>query len=146
MQRRWIWWGSLAAAAFLYLVRDVLPPFLIAFAIAALLDPLLKRMQRRGWSRRAATVVVFVLFLLTFTGVALVLIPAAVRQAAEFAGNMPAYYGALVDRAQAALAAHHALLARLRLPTSSTEILARYQAQITRVLQNLASRLLQLFA
>jgi predicted PurR-regulated permease PerM len=146
VQRRWIWWGALAAALLLYLVRDVLPPFLIAFAIAALLDPVLKRMQRRGWSRRVATVVVFVLFLVVFTGVALVLIPAAVRQATEFAVNMPAYYGSLAGRAQEALAAHHALLARLRLPTSSTEILARYQAQITRALQNLASRLLQLFA
>jgi predicted PurR-regulated permease PerM len=146
VQRRWLWLGGLVLAAFFYLVRDVLPPFLIAFAIAVLLDPMLKRMQRRGWSRRAATVVVFVLFLLTFTGVALILIPAAVRQATEFAGNMPAYYAELVGRAQAALASHHALLARLRLPTTSTEILARYQAQITRLLQNLASRLLQLFA
>lgn len=138
--------ACLAAAAFLYLVRDVLPPFLIAFAIAALLDPLLNRMQRCGWSRRAATLVVFALFLLTFAGVALVLIPAAVRQGAEFAGNMPAYYAALTQRAQVALAAHRDLLTRLRLPTTSNEILARYQADITRGLQTLASRLLQLFA
>ena len=144
--RRWIWLGGLAAVAFLYLVRDVLPPFLIAFAVAALLDPLLARMQRWGWSRRAATLVVFALFLLTFAGVALVLIPAAVRQAAEFAGNMPAYYAELTQRAQAALAAHHEFLARLRLPTTSNEILARYQAEITRFLQSLVSRLLQVFA
>ena len=144
--RRWIWLGGLAAVAFLYLVRDVLPPFLIAFAVAALLDPLLVWMQRWGWSRRAATLVVFALFLLTFAGVALVLIPAAVRQAAEFAGNMPAYYAELTQRAQAALAAHHELLARLRLPTTSNEILARYQAEITRFLQSLVSRLLQVFA
>src|SRR6266571_4149963 len=144
--RRWIWLGGLAAVAFLYLVRDVLPPFLIAFAVAALLDPLLVWMQRWGWSRRAATLVAFALFLLTFAGVALVLIPAAVRQAAEFAGNMPAYYAELTQRAQAALAAHHELLARLRLPTTSNEILARYQAEITRFLQSLVSRLLQVFA
>jgi predicted PurR-regulated permease PerM len=144
--RGWIWLGVVALAACLYLLRDVLPPFLIAFAIALLLDPVLSRMQRRGWSRRAATFVVFAIFLLVFAGVALVLIPAAVRQAAEFAGNMPSYYAALSQRAQAALASHHALLARLRLPTTSNEILARYQAQITRLLQTLVSRMLQFFA
>jgi predicted PurR-regulated permease PerM len=145
-RRGWLWLGLLALAAFLYLVRDVLPPFLIAFAIASLLDPLLVRMQRRGWSRRAATTVVFVFFLMIFAGVALVLIPAAVRQAAEFAGNMPAYYAELTHRAQEALAAHRQLLARLRMPTTSNEILARYQSQITHALQTLASRLLQFFA
>ncbi len=144
--RTWIWQGALGLVAFLYLLRDVLPPFLIAFAIALLLDPLLNWMQRWGWSRRAATVVVFGLFLLAFAAVALVLIPAAVRQAAEFAGNMPAYYAELTQRAQVALQSHQALLARLRLPTTSSEILARYQAQLTRLLQTLVSRLLQFFA
>lgn len=146
MQRRWIWLGCAAAAGFIYLVRDVLPPFLIAFAIAALLDPLLNRMQRLGCSRRAAILVVFALFLFTFAAVALVLIPAAVRQAADFAGKMPAYYAELTQRAQVELAARHDLLARLRLPTSSNELLAHYQADITRALQTLASRLLQLLS
>jgi predicted PurR-regulated permease PerM len=144
--RNWLWLGALAAAAFLYLLRDVLPPFLIAFAIALLLDPILNRMQGWGWSRRAATLVVFAIFLLVFAGVALVLIPAAVRQAADFAGKMPAYYAELSQRAQAALQSHEALLARLRLPTTSNEILARYQAQLTHLLQTLVSRLLQVFA
>jgi predicted PurR-regulated permease PerM len=144
--RNWIWLGALVAAIFLYLLRDVLPPFLIAFAIALLLDPFLSRMQRWGWSRRTATLVVFGMFLLVFAGVALVLIPAAVRQAAEFAANMPAYYAELAQRAQATLESHQALLARLRLPTTSNEILARYQAQLTRLLQTLVSRLLQFFA
>jgi predicted PurR-regulated permease PerM len=103
-------------------------------------------MQRRGWSRRAATLVVYIFFLFIFAGVALVLIPAAVRQAAEFAGNMPTYYAELTHRMQGMLAAHHELLARLRLPTTSNEILARYQSQIARALQTLASRLLQFFA
>src|SRR5439155_24279988 len=114
--------------------------------VAVLLDPVLDRMQRHGWSRQAATLVVFAIFLLIFAGVALVLIPAAVRQAADFVGNLPDFYTALVARAQAALKAHHALLARLRLPSTSTEILARYQADIARLLQTLLSRLLRFFA
>lgn len=145
-RRVWPWLGLLAIGYIVYLVRDVLPPFLIAFAVAALLDPVLDRMQRRGWSRRAATLVVFIFFLMIFAGVALVLIPAAMRQAAEFAGNIPDYYADLTRRLQGMLASHHALLARLRLPTSSNEILARYQTDITRVLQSLVTRLLQFFA
>jgi predicted PurR-regulated permease PerM len=141
-----LWLGLAAAGWFLYLVRDVLPPFLIALVIAVLLDPSLDRMQRRGWSRRSATLVVFVLFLLIFAGFALVLIPAAVRQAADFVGNMPAYYAEMTRRAQTMLAAHHTLLARLRLPTSSNDLLTRYQGQITRALQTLATHLLQFFA
>src|SRR5207244_4838834 len=93
----------LALAYFLYRVRDILPPFLIGFAAAVLLDPVLDRMQRWGWSRRAATLVVFVFFLLIFAAVALILIPAAVRQAADFVGNLPDFYSELLSRAQTAL-------------------------------------------
>lgn len=138
--------GLLACVGLLYLLRDTLPPFLIAFAVASLLDPALVRMQRHGWSRRVATLIVFLSFLLAFAGVALVLIPTAVRQAAEFAANVPDYYAELTQRAQAALGAHHDLLARLRLPTTSNEIIARYQAQVARLLPSLLSRLLQFFA
>src|SRR5688572_24705864 len=96
-------WAVLAFFAllyFLYLVRDVLLPFLIAYCAAALLDPLLDRMQRRGWSRGVAAAIVFAIFLLVFCGVALVIIPIAVNQAAEFVGKVPTYYTALVDQVQ----------------------------------------------
>lgn len=142
-------WAALALLAllyFLYLVREILLPFLIAYFAAALLDPLLDRMQRRGWSRGLAALVVFAIFLLIFTGVALVIIPTAVHQTTEFVANVPAYYTALMDQLQMTLGAQQDLLRRFNLPTTSDEILARYQAQITRVLQNLLSRLLQFFA
>ncbi len=138
--------GLLALGLFLYLVRDTLPPFLIGFAAASLLDPVLDRMQRRGWSRRAAAVVVFGLFLILFAGVALVLIPAAVQQAAEFVANAPGYYGELARRLQEAMGARHDLLTRLGLPTTTSQMLARYQPQLTGFLQTLVQRLLQFFA
>jgi predicted PurR-regulated permease PerM len=136
----------LALALFLYRVRDTLPPFLIAFAAAALLDPLLDRMQRRGWSRRGAAVVVFGFFLLVFAGVALVLIPAAAQQAAEFVGGVPAYYAELSRRLQETLGARHDLLLRLGLPTTTGGMLARYQPHLAGLLQMLLQRLLQFFA
>jgi predicted PurR-regulated permease PerM len=144
-QRLWLGAGLLALVFFLYLVRETLPPFLIALTAAALLDPLLDRMQRRGWSRRSAVIVVFAIFLLVFAGVALILIPAAVRQATDLVGSVPSYYEALAKRFQALLGSQQDLLGRLHLPTSSSEILEQYQAQITRVLQTMLSRLLQFF-
>jgi predicted PurR-regulated permease PerM len=145
-RRGWSILALLALAVFLYVVRDTLPPFLIAFAAACLFDPVLDRLQQRGWSRRAATLLVFAVFLLIFAGVALVLIPMAVRQAAEFAADLPGYYKELSERAREALGSQQELLRRLRLPTDSNEILARYEAQITRLLQSLLTRLLQFFA
>src|SRR5207247_1948953 len=62
-RRIWLVLGCLIVGYFLFRVRDTLPPFLIAFAAAALLDPLLDRLQRRGWSRGAAAGVVFAVFL-----------------------------------------------------------------------------------
>ncbi|MCX6375062.1 MAG: AI-2E family transporter, partial [Armatimonadetes bacterium] len=52
--------------AFLYLVRSILPPFVIAFAIAWLLDPLLDKIQRRGCPRVLAITGVYVVFLAAF--------------------------------------------------------------------------------
>jgi predicted PurR-regulated permease PerM len=145
-RRLWLVVGGLFLGLFLYRVRDTLPPFLIAFAAAALLDPLLDRMQRRGWSRTAAAGVVFAVFLLVFAGVALVLIPAAMQQAGQFVGNVPAYYAELSKRLETLLGAHHGLLHRVGLPPTSNEIIARYQEQITGVLQRMLSGLLQYFA
>jgi predicted PurR-regulated permease PerM len=41
----------LAALAFLFRVRDILPPFLLAFIISAMLEPLVRRCEQRGMSR-----------------------------------------------------------------------------------------------
>jgi predicted PurR-regulated permease PerM len=111
-QRIWLGLAFLLLAVFLYYVRDTLPPFLIAFAAAALLDPLLDRMQRRGWSRMWAAAIVFIIFLLVFVGVALVLIPAAVQQASEFIRNAPRYYEEVSARLNA-LVKEQDLLRRL---------------------------------
>jgi len=38
----------------IYLVRDLLPPFLIAFGLATLMDPVVNRIQGRGVTRGVA--------------------------------------------------------------------------------------------
>jgi predicted PurR-regulated permease PerM len=132
--------GAFLLAAFLFLVRESLPPFVIAFAIAALLDPLLDRMQQAGFSRRVAAVLTFVLFLGVFLGVCIVLIPMAIKQATELAGNVPAYLQQFSDWARGYAAQHEALLRRAHLPTTTNDWLERYHLQIEGFLKTLVAR------
>jgi predicted PurR-regulated permease PerM len=136
----WIAASLLLLGAFLFLVRESLPPFVIAFAIAALLDPLLDRMQRAGLSRRVAAVLTFVVFLGVFLGVCIVLVPMAVRQAAELAGNVPAYSQQFADWTRRSAEEHQVLLRRLRIPTSFAEWIGQYHVQIEGFLKTLVSR------
>src|SRR5687767_7111487 len=53
----------LAALAFLYLVRAILLPFILAFVIAALLEPGIRRLRNKGWPRWLAVSSVFGVFL-----------------------------------------------------------------------------------
>ena len=51
------------ALMLLWLVRSILMPFAVSIAIAAVLDPFLARLQRRGMSRTASVLVVRLFFL-----------------------------------------------------------------------------------
>lgn len=57
-------WAVLLVAAlvFLYMVRGILLPFIVALLISVLLDPTIKRLRMRGMSRPAAVLSVFVVF------------------------------------------------------------------------------------
>ena len=62
-----------ATLGFFYLVRGILFPFIVAFIIAALLDPLVQRLRLRGWSRKYAVLsVVFPIYALGFLTLAFV--------------------------------------------------------------------------
>ncbi len=54
---------------FLYAVRGVLLPFVIAFALSAILDPLVRKLRLRGWSRPTAVVTVMSVFLGVIVGI-----------------------------------------------------------------------------
>src|SRR5207247_1350627 len=59
----------LVAAWFLFTVRSILFPFAIGITVAALLDPSIRALRKKGFSRHAA---VWTLFLSFFAGVGLV--------------------------------------------------------------------------
>ncbi|MCS7185643.1 MAG: AI-2E family transporter [Armatimonadetes bacterium] len=71
---------ALLVIFFLWQVRSILPLFLIGFFIAYLLDPLVDRLEERGFSRTSGTVVVFSVFFLAALGLALVLVPPLIDQ------------------------------------------------------------------
>src|SRR5947209_12617687 len=78
----------------IYLVRDLLPPFLIAFGLATLMDPVVNRIQGRGIPRGLAVAITFISFLAIFVGALVVLLPMAIAQLGTLGGSIEGYYNA----------------------------------------------------
>lgn len=74
----------LAILLFLYYVRGILLPFVIAFVVSALLDPTIKKLRLRGWPRPVAIWSIFLLFVGVLTGLALWLTPIVSSQVGGF--------------------------------------------------------------
>jgi predicted PurR-regulated permease PerM len=85
------YWGIAAAVFFvlLYLLADVMLPFVLGAAIAYLLDPIADWLQRRGLSRAAATTVITLLALLAVVLLLLIVIPTLVEQTVALFQFMP---------------------------------------------------------
>ncbi|MFU8882405.1 MAG: AI-2E family transporter [Rhodobacterales bacterium] len=76
------YWG-IATAAFLgilWLLGDVILPFVLGGAIAYFLDPIADRLQRMGASRALATAIITLSALLIFVLMALLVVPLLVQQ------------------------------------------------------------------
>jgi predicted PurR-regulated permease PerM len=70
----------LAALLFLYLVRGILLPFVVAFIIASLLEPAVKKLRMRGLSRRSSVVIVMSVFGVFVVGATVLVAPTVVGQ------------------------------------------------------------------
>ena len=138
MQTRISWYQILlfvlataVLVAFLYLVRSILPPFVIAFAIAWLLDPLLDKMQRRGCPRVLAITGVYLVFLAAFVIGLIFLVPATIDQAKQFASDFPGYAVRFKTFAANWMTSHEAALEKFKLPTTLEEVFSRYGSQVS---------------
>ena len=69
---------------FLYYVRGILLPFVVAFAISAVLEPTIKRLRLRGWPRPLAIWSIFLVFIGILTGMGLWLTPIISNQVGGF--------------------------------------------------------------
>ncbi len=78
------------AGLLLYLLSDILSPFLIGIAIAYLGDPLVDRMEELGLSRTVAVTLVFVVLTTVMVGVVLIVLPLLVGEVSALIQQLPA--------------------------------------------------------
>ena len=85
------YWGIAAIVFFalLYLLGDVILPFIVGGAIAYFMDPVADRLQRLGLSRVAATVVISLLALVVIAALVLSVIPALIGQLSALISSAP---------------------------------------------------------
>ena len=111
--RRILLTGVFLLLALIFLVRTqaILPPFVIAFFIAALLDPTVRYLERHGKSRVQAVLMLYFLGVLCVILVLALVVPGATRQIEELTANASTYYG-FVSRSSDAWLAHNAGILR----------------------------------
>ena len=100
MKRRHLlfWLGFLAVLCLLlYLLNDILLPFVIGFALAYFLDPAADRLEVWGLKRSLATLIVLFIFLLILVTIGLAFWPILASQASSFLKNLPDLVNKAVD-------------------------------------------------
>lgn len=95
------WLAALVIVALvLWLLGEVLLPFVAAMALAYVLHPLTTRLERRGINRPLAALAMITLVVLAFIALILLIVPIVVSQLAAFIEHIPGY----VRRVQALIA------------------------------------------
>jgi predicted PurR-regulated permease PerM len=93
IERNIVFWSAALAVfiGLLWLLSPILLPFVLGMAIAYLLDPLNRRLTKRGMSRTLASFVILAGFVLAFVLLLLLITPPLMRQLSSFIDNAPAY-------------------------------------------------------
>ena len=92
LARRWQWLLIAAIAGWLvWLLAPILTPFVFAAMLGWLGDPLVDRLQARGWSRQAAVVIVFSAMTVIVVIALLLLVPMIERQLEILFESLPRY-------------------------------------------------------
>lgn len=81
----------------LWLLSNILLPFVAGMAIAYFLDPLADRLERLGFSRAAATSIILGLFIMCVTVLAVIVVPLIISQANNFFVALPQLFDQLRD-------------------------------------------------
>ncbi|MGB7254384.1 MAG: AI-2E family transporter, partial [Xanthobacteraceae bacterium] len=93
IERNIVFWSAALAVfvGLLWLLSPILLPFVLGMAIAYLLDPLNRRLTKRGMSRTLASFIILAGFALAFVLLLLLITPPLMRQLSSFIDNSPAY-------------------------------------------------------
>lgn len=85
----------LTLLAILWLLSDVLTPFLLGAATAYIMDPLADRLEAKGFSRLFATILISVLLFSTIGLTFFLLLPSFINQLTQFLNDVPDYFASL---------------------------------------------------
>jgi predicted PurR-regulated permease PerM len=90
---RWRFWvaAAIVFVLLLWLLNDILLPFVVGMAVAYFLDPIVARLQRLGLSRTWATTTVTVLAVLLAVGVAMAILPPLFSEVQSLILKAPQY-------------------------------------------------------
>ena len=100
-RQKWFWLVALALGVLgLYLLREVLAPFVAGAAVAYLLDPVCDRLQRLGLGRTLATTIVTLGFVVLVVLLLFILVPALYHQLVSFIESLPSIVGMVRARVQ----------------------------------------------
>ena len=90
---RRIQWAAIIAivAVLMWLLAPILTPFVFAAMLGWLGDPTVDRLQRRGWSRQTAVVLVFSTMAFVLLVTLLLLLPLIERQLITLVESLPKY-------------------------------------------------------
>jgi predicted PurR-regulated permease PerM len=97
---RWRFWVAMAAVflLMLWLLNNILLPFVVGIVVAYFLDPIVVRLQRLGMSRTWATTAVTIFAVLLAISVAMAILPPLFGQVQSLALNLPDYTVKLAAR------------------------------------------------
>lgn len=97
LQRQVVFWlGALAVFIFLlWLLADILLPFIAGLAIAYLLTPITDRLERLGVNRLVAALLIIAVAVFAFVLLILLVAPILGSQLTSFIANIPGYVGKL---------------------------------------------------
>ena len=95
------WVLALLIACVVYVLRDVLTPFLLAALVAYILDPLVTHMEKRGLSRGAAVGLLVVLILVVMAILLPILAHWIAVEASQFIKAVPDYIAKVSEQISA---------------------------------------------
>ncbi|HZB54468.1 MAG TPA: AI-2E family transporter, partial [Reyranella sp.] len=125
---RWRFWVAMAAVFLLtlWLLNDVLLPFVVGIVVAYFLDPVVARLQRLRMSRTWATTAVTIVAVLLTIGVAMAILPPLFGQLQALIVSLPDYTVKLAARVMPLI---DPVRERLNLPPLSLQELQTEVAQ-----------------
>jgi predicted PurR-regulated permease PerM len=73
----------------LYYISDIVLVIMAAVVIASAIEPLIRRMKRKGIHRVLSVIVIYVLLALVFAGIIIFFIPVVAKEAIQFINTLP---------------------------------------------------------